>query len=74
MNSCPGNPKLIASFALHALADAVIIAHNHPAGSLKPSQADITLTKHLKDALHLIDVKLLDHLIITEKKLFVDGR
>jgi DNA repair protein RadC len=67
MNSCPGNPKLIASFALHTLADCVIIAHNHPAGSLKPSQADLTLTKELKDALNLIEVKLLDHLIITGK-------
>jgi DNA repair protein RadC len=62
-----GNPKLIVRFALHTLACSVILAHNHPSGSLVPSPADIALTKQIKDALCLIEVKLLDHLIINDK-------
>jgi DNA repair protein RadC len=48
------------------MAASVIVAHNHPSGILQPSDADITFTKKLKKALQLIDVKLLDHLIISE--------
>jgi DNA repair protein RadC len=58
--------KLIASLALHTLASNVILAHNHPSGSLEPSTADITTTKQIKKALNLISVKLWDHLIINE--------
>jgi len=43
---------------------AVILAHNHPSGIAEPSQADIAITKKLADALALIDVKVLDHLIV----------
>ena len=60
--------QLIASLALHTLATTVIIAHNHPSGSLRPSEADIAITKKIKNALNLIDVKLLDHLIISESE------
>jgi DNA repair protein RadC len=62
-----GNLRFIVSFALHTLACSVILAHNHPSGSLVPSPSDITLTKHIKGALNLIELKLLDHLIINEK-------
>lgn len=58
--------RLIASLALHTLAASVIVAHNHPSGFLEASDADIAVTKKLKKALNLIDVKLLDHLIISE--------
>jgi DNA repair protein RadC len=46
-------------------AAALILAHNHPSGVSEPSQADIHLTQHLKKALALVDIRLLDHLIIT---------
>ncbi len=49
-------------------AAALIIAHNHPSGDPSPSQADIHITRKIKDALELIDVKLLDHLIIGHNK------
>ncbi|CAM4348787.1 RadC family protein [Kerstersia similis] len=50
--------------ALAHHASAMILAHNHPSGSLEPSQADIELTRKAKAALALVDIKLVDHLII----------
>jgi DNA repair protein RadC len=58
--------KLIVSPALHTMACSVIIAHNHPSGKLEPSDMDLKITKKVKAALDLIDVKLLDHFIVTE--------
>ena len=48
-------------------AKSIIIVHNHPAGSLKPSQSDIMLTSKIKEVLENMDIRLLDHLIISEK-------
>ena len=50
--------------ALAHNAAAVIFAHNHPSGSREPSQADIQLTRQLKETLALVDVRLLDHFIV----------
>jgi DNA repair protein RadC len=50
--------------ALSHNAAAVIFAHNHPSGIAEPSDADIALTQRLKDALHLIDVRVLDHVVV----------
>ena len=52
--------------ALNTNASAVIIAHNHPSGRTTPSEADRSMTRHLRDALALLDIKLHDHLIITK--------
>jgi DNA repair protein RadC len=49
---------------IHHNAAAIIVAHNHPSGIAEPSQADISITRRLKDALALVDVRLLDHLVI----------
>lgn len=54
----------IVRAALAQHASAMIFAHNHPSGNREPSQADITLTRRLKDALALVDIRLVDHLII----------
>jgi DNA repair protein RadC len=62
-----GNPRYILILALHTLACSVMLAHNHPSGSLNPSPADIALTEKIKGALDLIEVKLVDHLIINDK-------
>ncbi len=59
--------KIILKHALELLATSIIAVHNHPSGNLKPSQADIDLTRKLKEAAKLIDVTLLDHLIIGDK-------
>ena len=58
-------PREIVKTALRLNAAALIMAHNHPSGSIEPSMADLSLTKHLKNALTLIDVKFLDHIIVT---------
>jgi DNA repair protein RadC len=56
--------RLILSVALRIAATGVIISHNHPSGSMKPSRQDEELTRKLKEAGKVMDVKLLDHLIV----------
>jgi DNA repair protein RadC len=62
--------KIIFSAALQHKANGIILVHNHPSGSLKPSQQDIMLTKRITDAGKIIDIKILDHLIITDNGYF----
>ncbi len=62
--------RLAFKSALQLGAVAVILAHNHPSGTLRPSQADIQLTKKMKMAGESLDIKVLDHLIVTEKAYF----
>ena len=57
-------PREIVKAGLKANAAAVIFAHNHPSGVAQPSQADELLTRNLKDALSLVDIKVLDHFIV----------
>ena len=58
----------IVKLALDEYADSLIIAHNHPGGSARPSETDIGFTKRLAQALDLVDVSLLDHFIVTAKE------
>lgn len=62
--------KIIFKRAIETLASAIILSHNHPSGNLKPSNADIQLTKKLKEAGTMLDIPVLDHLIIGEKDYF----
>jgi len=62
--------RLIFKKALSCGAVGIILAHNHPSGTLKPSHLDIKLTKKIRQAAELMDFKLLDHLIVTEKSYF----
>lgn len=64
------DPKIIFNTALENHAASVILAHNHPSGNLKPSQADIDLTRKLKSAGAFLDIPVLDHLIITDAGFF----
>jgi DNA repair protein RadC len=57
-------PREVVKEALSINAAAVILAHNHPSGVAEPSQADERITRRLKSALELVDIRLLDHLII----------
>ena len=57
-------PREVVKEALAVNAAAVILAHNHPSGVAEPSQADERITRRLKSALDLVDIRLLDHLII----------
>ena len=60
-------PREVVKAALMHNAAAVIFAHNHPSGVAEPSKADEAITKRLKDALSLIDVRVLDHLVVGEE-------
>ncbi|NNC51332.1 MAG: DNA repair protein RadC [Flaviramulus sp.] len=62
--------RLVLKNALEVGATGLILAHNHPSGTLKPSEADKQITSKLKVAAQSIDIKVLDHLIITEKAYF----
>jgi len=57
-------PREVVRQALEENAAAVIFAHNHPSGVAEPSQADISLTRRLKEALGLVDIRVLDHMVI----------
>jgi DNA repair protein RadC len=57
-------PREVLKKTLQHNAAALILAHNHPSGIAEPSQADIAITQRLKEALNLIDVRILDHLVI----------
>lgn len=67
INEAPVYPREIVKMALNNNANAVILAHNHPAGSLQPSSADIEVTKRLTEALKTISVKVIDHIIVADK-------
>ncbi len=62
--------RLLFKRALELRATAIILGHNHPSGSLKPSTADKNITKKIKEAGEVLDVKLLDHLIVTQKSYY----
>lgn len=64
------DPKILFKVAIDELASSIIIAHNHPSGNLKPSQADISLTNKINEAGKFLDIKLLDHLIVTDSSYF----
>jgi DNA repair protein RadC len=57
-------PREIVKAALRANAAAVIFAHNHPSGAAQPSRADELLTRNLKDALALVEIRVLDHFVV----------
>jgi len=59
-------PREVVKAALRHNAAAVILAHNHPSGVAEPSAADTRLTERLRDALALVDIRLLDHIVVGE--------
>lgn len=61
------DPKLIFVAALKSGATGVLLCHNHPSGNLTPSQADIELTKKIKEGGKLLEIQLLDHIILTSE-------
>ena len=58
------HPREVIRRSLHHNAAALIFAHNHPSGVAEPSQADISITRRLKNALALLDIRTLDHLVV----------
>lgn len=64
------DPKIIFKLAVSELASGMILAHNHPSGNLTASQADIDLTKKIREAGKLLEIQVLDHLIVAGQKYF----
>lgn len=62
--------RLVMKTAIEVGATGLILAHNHPSGTLKPSDADKQITKKIKTASESLDIKVLDHLIVTDKAYF----
>jgi len=62
--------RVIFKTALEHFSTRIIVAHNHPAGSLKPSQEDISITNKINEAGNLLDIELLDHIIIAQNKFY----
>jgi DNA repair protein RadC len=60
------DPRVILKKALEEDAVSIVLCHNHPSGSLKPSRADEELTKKIKEAASFLDIKVLDHVIVSE--------
>ena len=59
--------RLILNAAVEKLASGIILAHNHPSGNLSPSDADLKITKKIKEAAIMLDLSLLDHLILSDQ-------
>lgn len=70
LNGASVHPREVVREALVRNAAAVIFAHNHPSGAIEPSQADELITRRLKDALALVDVRVLDHLIVGDGRCY----
>lgn len=58
------DPRIIFKLAIEAVASGIVLAHNHPSGSLTPSEQDITLTRKIREGAGLLEIHVLDHLII----------
>ncbi|MBS1731871.1 MAG: JAB domain-containing protein [Bacteroidetes bacterium] len=64
------DPKIILATAILANATSIVLAHNHPSGNIKPSRADEELTQKIKHAADFLDLKVLDHIIITPESYY----
>ncbi len=62
--------RIIMKEALDKKATSIILCHNHPSGNVKPSESDIKITKKIKEAGEIMDIKVLDHIIVVEKEYF----
>lgn len=70
MTGTVADPRLVFSAALRVHACSIILSHNHPSGSMRPSQAAETLTQKIKNAGAFLDIKLLDHIILSTEDYF----
>jgi DNA repair protein RadC len=67
MGGTIADPRVIFTTALNCMATNIIIAHNHPSGSLQTSNADDSITKKIKESGEILDIQLLDHIILTDE-------
>lgn len=66
-SECTVNMIEIFQLAINTNSSGIVLCHNHPSGSLKPSQSDISLTAKVKEGCRLFDISLLDHIILTKE-------
>jgi DNA repair protein RadC len=64
INEASVYPRLVVENALRYNANSVILSHNHPGGSMKPSPADLEMTRKLKTVLESISIKVIDHIVV----------
>lgn len=62
--------RIVFSVALQCLATSMILSHNHPSGNIQPSEADIRLTNKLEQAGELLEIRVLDHVIVTKNNYY----
>ena len=67
LTSSAVSPREVMANALKKNAASLVFVHNHPSGNLKPSEADIRLTKNLAEAGRVLEIQVLDHLIVSQK-------
>jgi DNA repair protein RadC len=70
INEAPVYPRLIVEAALRHKANTIIVAHNHPGGSLRPSKGDIEVTKTIREATEAIAIRVVDHIIVAGDQFF----
>ncbi len=70
INEAAVYPREVMKAAIRRNASSIMLAHNHPGGSKKPSQGDIQVTKRLKEAAETLDIKIIDHIIIAGNEYF----
>jgi len=70
INTAAVYPREVVKAVIRCAASTVVVYHNHPSGVAEPSAADENITKRLREALALIDVVLLDHLIVADLGIF----
>lgn len=66
IDECPVDPRVIFRIAVHLGVSAIVIAHNHPSGSVEPSPSDIDLTKRIRECGELLRIQVLDHVIVSD--------
>jgi DNA repair protein RadC len=64
IDSCTVHPREVVRSALKRNAAAIILFHNHPSGDPEPSEADRALTNRIRDALSMVDIRVLDHMVV----------
>ena len=70
INQVAIHPREVIKSAINKGATAIILAHNHPSGDVTPSKADLQVTKQIKEAAHLVNIELIDHLIISKNLVY----
>lgn len=70
VDRCLFHPRDVFRFACVNNAAALVVAHNHPSGNVRPSDSDVEVTARLLDAAHLLELPVVDHLIVTTDKYF----